>query len=85
MKTKNQLSTITSHAVLNLRTNLRAGAQIGDLGQFVTAFMENSRTPCNYDSLKAGLEKTAEECKQAGGGKNCDDWASYFSLPFGHG
>ena len=69
-----------------VHTNLRAGSQFGDLGEFVSRFMENSLTSCNYDSLQAVLEKTTEQCKKAGGGKNCDDWASYFSgLKFGHG
>ena len=68
-----------------VHTNLRAGKKIGDLGEFVSRFMRNSLTPRNYDSLQAGLVKTTEECKKAGGGKNCDDWATYFGLKFGHG
>ena len=68
-----------------VRTNLRAGAQFRELGEFVSIFMKNSLTPSNYVSLQAGLEKTTEECKQAGGGKICDNWASIFGLNFGHG
>jgi len=69
-----------------VRTNLRAGAQFADLGEFVSRFMENSLTPCNEDLLLAGLNKTNQECKNARADGNCDDWASYFSgLKFGHG
>ena len=68
-----------------VRTNLRAGAQFRELGEFVSIFMKNSLTPSNYVSLQAGLEKTTEQCKQAGSGGICDNWASIFGLNFGHG
>ena len=62
-----------------VRTNLRAGSQFGDLGEFVTRFMENSLTSSDRNPIQDGLDITNEECKKARGDRKCDEWASYFT------
>ena len=86
MKTQSQNPLFVTPAGLKTRTDLKAGIYpIRTLGEFIKVFMSNSTTPANYPKLQAGLEKTNEQCKQAGGGSKCDEWASNFGLIFAHG
>jgi len=86
MNAKNKKTLVVTPAGLNLRTDLHTGIYpIRSLGEFVKVFMSNSLTPANFPKLQAGLEKTNEQCKQAGGNNKCDEWASNFGLIFAHG
>ncbi len=79
--------TTKNSAGIRLSSDLRAGKNVGfdSLGDFVRAFVANISTTNNYTQLKNGLDTTVEQCKIAGAGKNCDDWAENFGLTFAHG